>query len=215
MRQGSAQSPVPLVARISRRACPFRKMKSMARQEVFVGLADGQEGHLLGAVWKLTGKKTDFYIEPLGAGRQNPVHISAHGPNERFSGHRFHIKVDREARLEQRRQQGLLVEHGIPASGVPFDGHQIQDGVFLVARLRWMPILQDESFRSVALYPEAVPSTDEPHQSGHRLNSRLAADKAWDLDLLVSYERPYWPHGERTAADDARLPALETGRACS
>ena len=32
---------------------------------------------------------------------------------------------------------------------------------------------------------------------------------AWDLDLVISYDAPYWPHAERSEADNSRLGPLK------
>jgi hypothetical protein len=37
----------------------------------------------------------------------------------------------------------------------------------------------------------------------------VAPASAWDLDLVVSYHAPYWPDGDQTKADKARLGPLE------
>jgi hypothetical protein len=55
----------------------------------------------LGRVWRITAKKTDFYLDSPGQAG-NVGHLSAHGPSERFDGHRFHIKVDRALAVHHR-----------------------------------------------------------------------------------------------------------------
>jgi hypothetical protein len=49
----------------------------------------------LGNIWRITAKKTDFYVDPLG--QASAFHLSALGPNEGNPGHRFHVRVDRKA----------------------------------------------------------------------------------------------------------------------
>ncbi|HEV8570450.1 MAG TPA: hypothetical protein VGQ92_25730 [Actinoplanes sp.] len=41
-----------------------------------------------------------------------------------------------------------------------------------------------------------------------RLSNRLGPNEAADLDLVVSYNRPYWPAGERSLRDYSRLGPL-------
>jgi hypothetical protein len=41
-----------------------------------------------------------------------------------------------------------------------------------------------------------------------RLSNRLGPNEAADLDLVVSYNRPYWPAGERSLRDCSRLGPL-------
>ena len=60
----------------------------------------------LGNIWRITAKKTDFYIDPLG--ENSAFHLSIHGPNEQHSGgHRFHVKADRKAVNEARARGDL------------------------------------------------------------------------------------------------------------
>ena len=87
----------------------------------------------LGNIWRITAKKTDFYLDPLGLAAA--VHLSVHGPNERFDGHRFHIKVDRQLAATAK-ERGHFVEHGVPRKGLAFDGQQVADRAFRVARIR-------------------------------------------------------------------------------
>jgi hypothetical protein len=70
----------------------------------------------LGNVWRITAKKTDFYLEPLG--QAEAFHLSAHGPNSSHPGHRFHVKVDPKAAAAIE-QQGDFIIHGIPRKGYP------------------------------------------------------------------------------------------------
>jgi hypothetical protein len=62
-------------------------------KQIMVALTAG-DSPALGNIWRITAKKTDFYLDPLGEAG-TVVHLSVHGSNERFDGHRFHIKVDR------------------------------------------------------------------------------------------------------------------------
>lgn len=158
----------------------------------------------LGNIWQITAKKTDFYLDPLGqAGTL--AHLSVHGPNERFDGHRFHIKVDRRlaATAEDR---GHFVGHGIPPKGFIFDGQQLTPHAFRVARIRWTWDLQRPRFRAAAVSGPAPELADR--QSGARLSKVLSPNDAWDIDLVVSYDQPYWPNPLGSLRDNARLGPL-------
>jgi hypothetical protein len=41
-----------------------------------------------------------------------------------------------------------------------------------------------------------------------RLSNRLGHNEAADLDLVASYNRPYWPAGERSLRNNSRLGPL-------
>ena len=64
------------------------------------------DSNALGNIWRITAKKSDFYLEPLDGA--DVVHLSAHGPNDRFDDHRFHIKIDRTA-ASAAKKRGCLV----------------------------------------------------------------------------------------------------------
>jgi len=88
----------------------------------------------LGRVWRITAKKTDFYLDSPGqAGSVG--HLSAHGPSERFDGHRFHIKVDRGL-AAMAKVRGELVLHGVPGNGFAFSGQQLAAHAFRVEAFR-------------------------------------------------------------------------------
>lgn len=140
----------------------------------------------LGTSWRITAKKTDFYLEPSGAA--GALHLSAHGPNERFSGHKFHLKADK-VQVANARGSGFFFEHKVPRKGIGFSGREVDEGVFQVARLRWMPSLQRPEYRTAALSTDTVPELGESRE-GAVLNTRLSPTSAWDLDIFVSYE-PY------------------------
>jgi hypothetical protein len=157
----------------------------------------------LGNVWRITAKKTDFYLDPLGdAGTY--AHLSVHGPSESHPGHRFHIKVDRSASTAHER--GYFVSNGLPRKGLPFDGQQIAPRTFLVARVRWSWHLQRPRFRTAAVSGPAFELGE--HQSGARQAAVLPPNDAWDVDLVVSYDKPYWPDSRGSLRDNARLGPL-------
>jgi hypothetical protein len=103
-------------------------------KQIIVALTAG-DSPALGNIWRVTAKKTDFYLDSLGQAG-TVAHLSVHGSNERFDGHRFHIKVDRRlaARVKDR---GQFVGHGVPRKGFAFDGQQLAARAFLVSRIRW------------------------------------------------------------------------------
>jgi len=170
--------------------------------QFYLCLADGNH-RPVGTCWSIRAKKNDFYIEPVGSGKGQLLHLSLHGPRQGKPGTRFHLKVNDDA-TEKQRNAGQLVEHGIPASGQILNGVQVADRAFLVCRLRWMPSLQNPDFSSHASVGSVLPDLREGKQ-GLILNTRLEPDNAWDLDLVVSHDAPYWPHHDRTKEDGAQL----------
>lgn len=178
----------------------------MSVTQILVCLTDGNR-HVLGSCWSIKTKKNDFYIEPVGVGKRDVLHLSLHGPWLGKPAHRFHIKLD-EATAARRRSAGQLIEHGIPSAGQPLIGVQLSDNAFLVCRLRWMPALQRPEYLAAASVGVALPELT-PWQQGAALNAALSPTSAWDLDLVVSYNAPYWPGGERTKAENAQLGPLQ------
>ena len=114
------------------------------------------ESPALGNIWRITAKTTDFYLDPLGEAG-TVAHLSVHGPNERFNGHRFHIKVDRWPTATTQDQR-YATGHTIPRKGFAFDGQQLAAQVFRVARIRWTWDLQRHRFRAAAI-------SGSPHRS--------------------------------------------------
>jgi hypothetical protein len=112
----------------------------MSPTQILVSLTHGS-GHAVGSCWSIKAKRNDFYIEPLGEGKRDVLHLSVHGPWPGRPAHRFHVKVD-EPTAARARTAGQLIAHGIPGSGQPLRGVQLRDDAFLVCRLRWMPALQ-------------------------------------------------------------------------
>lgn len=166
-------------------------------------LTEGDSG-ALGNVWRLSAKKTDFYLNPHG--EQEVVHLSLHGPNElRPAGHRFHVKIDRRTEASFR-SAGHFIAHSIPRKGHVFEGQELVPGAFRVARIRWSWQLQRLRYRSAALSGPAPTISDR--QSGARLSHTLPQNEAADLDLVVSYDRPYWPDAGGSLRDNARLGPL-------
>lgn len=158
----------------------------------------------LGNIWRITAKKTDFYLDPLGQ-PGTVAHLSVHGSNERFGGHRFHIKIGRQLAATAK-DRGYFVGHGIPRKGFTFNGQQLAAHAFRVARIRWTWDLQRPRFRAAAVSGPAPELAD--HQSGARLSKTLSPNDAWDIDLVVSYDQPYWLDSLGSLRDNARLGPL-------
>ena len=158
----------------------------------------------LGNIWRITAKNTDFYLDPLGQG--DSFHLSVHGPSDRNpGGHRFHFKVDRKAAAAVE-AKGDFITYNIPRKGRPFDGQELAAGVFRVARIRWLWDLQRPRFQHAA--PSGLAPEISDNQSGKKLALPLEPNEAADLDLIVSYNEPYWPDREGSLRDNARLGPL-------
>ncbi|MBL7256426.1 hypothetical protein [Paractinoplanes lichenicola] len=175
----------------------------MKSTEILVAFSLPDSGPL-GNIWRITAKKTDFYVDPLG--QASVFHLSAHGPNETNPGHRFHVRVDKRA-ASAVHARGDLVVFNLPRKGRSFDGQKLAPGVFRVARIRWTWHLQRPRFRQAAALPGPVPDIVE-NQFGARLGSQLGPNEAQDLDLVLSYGEPYWPAGEQSVRDNSRLGPL-------
>lgn len=143
----------------------------------------------LGNIWRITAKGSDFYLDTLGE-TGNAMHVSLHGPQRDFTDHRFHLKVDRRAAGEAR-ASGHFVEHTVPSKGQPFNGKQVAEGTYQVARIRWRWHLQRQRFRDAAVSGNAPEIMDG--QVGRKLGTKLTENSAWDVDVFVSYREPYWP----------------------
>lgn len=56
-------------------------------QQILIAFSDG-DSPPLGNIWRITVKKTNFYLDPLG--QAAAFHLSVHGPNDRHPDrHRF------------------------------------------------------------------------------------------------------------------------------
>lgn len=163
----------------------------------------------LGNVWRITAKKTDFYLETFGGSfsKKSAFHLSIHGPNEQHNnGHRFHLKADPRA-VASAREKGHFVLHDLPPEGYAVDGELIEPGVYRVARLRWTWDLQRDRFRQAAINPGPWPKIPDGI-AARKLSGKLGQNDAADVELFVSYNGPYWPDGERSLRDNARLGPL-------
>lgn len=176
----------------------------MATVEILVAFSSGGS-RPLGNIWRITAKKTDFYLDPLG--QQDAFHLSVHGPSERHHHeHRFHVKVEPKAVVTVVKRGDLII-HSIPRKGHVFDGQALSPGAFRVARIRWLWDLQRPRFRQAATFAGRVPDITG-NQSGRVLSTPLAPNEAADLDLVVAYNKPYWPDAKGSLRDNARLGPL-------
>lgn len=171
------------------------------KREVLIGLA-GKDGLARGNIWRITAKKTDFYLDIEGR-YGGGLHLSIHGSNSRFATHRFHIKADRMATA---RKRGVHFEHDI-GRGVAFDGVKIAEDIYLVARLRFEWHLQRERYAKIARTRGNLPALDDFRRGG-ALYEPLELNTAWDIDFVVSYQHPYWPDAKQSSRAKARIGAL-------
>jgi hypothetical protein len=174
------------------------------KKEILVAFSAPETG-ALGNIWRITAKKTEFYLDPLG--QKDVFHLSVHGPRDHaVNGHRFHVKVDRNgaSAVEER---GDFILHSIPRKGHIIDGQELTAGAFRAARIRWLWDLQRPRYHRAAL-SGALPEISD-NQSGARLSRRLEPNEVADLDLVVSYGQPYWPDGPGSLRDNARLVSRE------
>jgi hypothetical protein len=173
------------------------------KEEILVAFSAPDTG-ALGNIWRITAKNTDFYLDPLG--QKGVFHLSAHGPKgQTGSGHRFHVKVDREGAKEAEGRGDFLL-HSLPRKGHVVDGQELAPSVFRVARIRWVWDLQRPRYRRFATSGALPEVTDD--QSGARLSKLLGPNEAADVDLVISYNEPYWPAGPKSLQDNARLGPL-------
>src|SRR5699024_5635326 len=157
------------------------------KHEILLALAD-ENGAARGGVWRITAKKTDFYLDCI---RQDNggIHLSVHGPNERFKNHRCHIKTDRR-KAPQARDQGVYLEKALD-KGVEVKGVKLAEEAYHVARLRWTWDLQRPRYRHAALSRVPLPKLEGAREGAH-LDFQLGLNHAWDIDLIISYDKPYW-----------------------
>ncbi|WFE37690.1 hypothetical protein [Micromonospora sp. WMMD998] len=176
----------------------------MTIKEILVAFTAG-DSPALGNIWRITAKKSDFYLDPHAT--VEAFHLSAHGPNgDHPDGHRFHVRVDRKAAAAIQ-AQGDFISHKIPRKGRALNGEELAPGVFRIARIRWLWDLQRPRFRQAARLPGPLPDVSS-NRSAARLSRILAPNRAADLDLIVSYNEPYWPDERNSLRDKARLGPL-------
>ena len=164
---------------------------SPRQENIFLAFSRG-DNISLGGAWRITSKKTDFYLTPVHVDDSQPMHLSLHGPNERHPSERFHVKANEEAA----KKAGLRMSSQIgKRKGTPFSGKQIAPNAFLVARIRWSWHLQRDKFRNVAKTGFIRPLGE--HDQGLVLNAPLHPNSVWDVDLVLSHNDPYWPPKEK------------------
>lgn len=178
----------------------------MSKREILIVLS-ADDNQPRGNVWRITAKKTDFYLDFEGK-HGGGFHLSMHGPTERFTDHRFHIKSDSKA-VREARALGNFVEHQI-GRGYAFDGVQLSNQAYQVARLRWTWDLQRARFRHAALSRVSVPPLGG-NRDGKMLKSLLRPNSAWDIDVVVSYGEPHWPDSDDSARDSSRIGPIRNG----
>jgi hypothetical protein len=184
----------------------------VTKSEILVVFSAPDSGPL-GNVWVISASKSSFYLNPHSTTNPDTVaqsgnnanffHLSAHGPKIGQPGHRFHLRLD----SEKIGGADAFLRHSIPEEGYEFDGIQLAPAVFQVARIRWRPELQRPRLRRTATRTARLPPITE-HQQGARLSTPLGDHQVADLDLVVSYDMPYWPGGEQSLLGGARLGPL-------
>lgn len=179
---------------------PGPMMPPTPKREILLALTAG-DTPALGNIWRITSKKTDFYLDAVGL-TGDVMHVSLHGPRRAFTDHRFHIKIDRRA-VRGARESGYFVEHQIPRNGKKFAGLQVAKNAYQVVRLRWRWHLQRPRYRSAAIVGNAPEISDG--QSGRKLGTMLNANSAWDVDIYVAYDKPYWPMQLGRSHGDPRM----------
>jgi hypothetical protein len=178
----------------------------VSKREIFIALS-ADDNYPRGNIWKITAKKTDFYLDFEGK-HGSGFHLSMHGPNEAFEGHRFHIKSDKQA-VRNARAEGNFIEHEL-GRGHQFDGVQVAEQAYQVARLRWNWDLQRARFRQAALTRAAVPKLGSG-RDGKMLRTLLKPNSAWDVDIVVAYGEPFWPDADDSDRDNSRIEPLRNG----
>lgn len=130
-----------------------------------------------------------------------------HGPTEGLADHRFHIRSDRRA-VREARALGNFVHHQI-GRGYAFDGVQLSDQAYQVARLRWTWDLQRPRFRHAALSRVPVPqlggardglmlkgAPEAQQRLGHRRRCFLRRAALARPGRLCSGQFPHWSDPE-------------------
>ncbi|TLM73146.1 hypothetical protein [Pseudarthrobacter sp. NamB4] len=175
----------------------------MTKREIFIALS-AEDNLPRGNIWRITAKKTDFYLDFEGD-HAGGFHLSMHGPSRNFGGHRFHIKANEQA-ISAARAKGAFVEHDL-GQVHKFDGVQLADHAYRVARLRFAWDLQRPRFRDAALLRNPMPQLGLG-RNGKILKTPLPPNCAWDIDFVVAYGEPYWPDANESERDKSRIGPL-------
>ena len=175
-------------------------VQGTSKREILLALT-AEESPPLGNIWRITAKKSDFYLDTIGVAGES-MHVSLHGPRGDFERHRFHLRIDRKAARDAK-ASGHFVQHKVPSRGQQFRGRPVAEHAFHVVRLRWRWHLQRDRYREAAVFGNA-PDIGEG-QTGRRLGVRLHPNSAWDVDVYVSHGRPFWPIQLSTSQGDPRM----------
>ena len=101
-----------------------------------------------------------------------------------------------------------MVEHQVPAKGKQFTGVQVARDAYQVARLRWRWHLQRPTYRSAAIFGNAPEVSDG--QSGRKLGTMLNPNSAWEVDVYISYDKPFWPLQIAESQGDPRMGPVKS-----
>jgi len=171
-----------------------------AAQRFFFGVAPPVSKAPLGDVWRFTAKSHDFYIDHSNG--EETMHLSMHGPRRHHSNHRFHIKVKREWAATAH-ELGVFAAHGIGKEGFKFDGVAVSPDAYHVLRIRWTADILRRKYRQCA-YAESVPEPTS-QERGFLMSKRVGTGDCVDLDVFMSYGKPYISGGVRAQKDNAVL----------
>lgn len=158
------------------------------KHELLLALTD-TAGASLGTMWRITTKDRHFYVDFIGTNEAN-LHLSLHGPNERFDDHRFHVKIDRR-KVKQAHDAGYFMNPQLHKKGIEIPGRPLAGNAYHVARVRWTWDLQRPRYRHVALNRGPIPKIHDSRH-GRIMEVPLKKHHAWDVDLVVSYGKPLW-----------------------
>lgn len=191
--------------------------ESMATKSEIFAAFTAEDSVPLGDIWCLTAKKRDFYLDASWSGRL--FHLSVHGPQGRHTSHRFHMKIDRQDAKERTKQGHFVAAGEFPDGGLEFSGEKLGDKAWRVARIRWLGEMQQKRFRAAARTKAEIPELSGA-RTGVKMSGLLPANFAADLDIFVSFDKPFWPDDESSAfrtgpapsvVDNARLGPIGNG----
>lgn len=169
----------------------------------------GTQSHALGNIWTITASQTGFYLKSFDR-RGDVVHASLHNPNDDNPTHRFHLKVDDKVASRKVANDEAFVAYDIPKEGRVIPGRTIGDRAYLAARIRWTWDLDRDKFRSFSSNGQ-VPNVQD-HHTPLNLHGPLEPNMAWDIDIVVSFDEPYWPDGKVTERNGSRAKPLHDGK---
>lgn len=182
----------------------LHRLSAMKYTQILFALAT-TERQAVGNFWRITTRGKGFYLDFIGDHAAG-VHLSVHGPQDQFQGHRFHVKASKQE-ISAAREAGNFAASGLPRKGYVFDGQQIAPHAFLVARIRCTWDLQRPRFRTTAL-SRSIPPLAE-HQTGRIQTEPLHPNQSWDIDIVISLKEPHWPDPDNSPLGDAQLGPLQ------